>query len=170
MQYFQDPNGKAYAFDDDVVAVNDNGAYSFKTAAGQPLSALPEDLAPCPNNTPPGPTLARARSTQTVTIKAACAVAIAASFTSSALGAARTYGAQPTDQANIAAATAGGGSLWCADGTGTWALVVHTEAQAQQVRSDLWAHVQTCQTKYADLLNKISTAGTVSGVQKIAWS
>lgn len=169
MQYFQGASGKVFAFDADVVASETNGVWSFTTAAGFALSTLPTDLTPCLNNTPPGPTLAQAQASQAAMIKEACAAAITAGFSSSALGSAHNYGSQTTDQANIDRACVGGGGLWCING-GAWSLVTHTASQAQVARADLWAHIQASQTKYAGLLGQISGATTVSAVQAVSWS
>lgn len=172
MQYFQDPSGKVYAFDPDVVVKNANGAYSFETARGVALTSLPVNLVPCANNTPPGPTLAQAQATQNSVIAAACATAITAGFTSSAVGTALGYGSQAVDQTNIAtaAASTSGGALWAANSSGQWSLTPHTAAQAQQVRSDLWTHIQACQATYAKLLGEIAAATTVAAVEAVVWS
>lgn len=58
MQHFTDKSGNVFAFDDDVSATETDGVWSFRTATGAPL-ALPADLTPCPNNQPPGPTMAQ---------------------------------------------------------------------------------------------------------------
>lgn len=168
MQNFRTAAGRVYSFEDDVVAVEAGGAYSFQTVAGALLST-PADLAPCANNEIPGPTLAQAQIQQAATIRAACAAAIGGSFASPALGVGYTYGSDATDQANIATAAVTGGSLWCADSTGKWSLVSHTAAQAQQVRSDLWMHIQACQAEYAGLLSKIIAATTVAAVRLVVW-
>lgn len=169
MRYFQQPIGAVFAFDPDVVVTETNGVSSFKTAAGVPLPNLPTDLTPCPGNRPPGPTLARARATVIVTAKAACAAAIGAGFKSSALGSAYSYGSQDADQANIAVAAIVGGTLWCANSSDDWSFTAHTVVQAQQVRADLWTHIQSCQTKYADLLRQIAAATTVEAVRGVQW-
>jgi hypothetical protein len=54
MQYFKDSaTGNYWAFDEDVVATEQNGVYSFATAAGMPLGKVPATLAP--SNAPPEP-------------------------------------------------------------------------------------------------------------------
>lgn len=118
---------------------------------------------------PPPPTVAQAQATQEVTVKNACATAIAAGFTSSALGSACSYGSQTADQANIATAAVAGGTLWCANGTSAWSFAAHTAAQAQQVRADLWTHIQAQQATYAKLLGEISAATTVAAVEAVVW-
>lgn len=125
---------------------------------------------------PAGPTLAQAQAAQIAIIEAACSAAILAGFTSSALGASRTYGSNPTDQNNLLnAALASQGqsstwsaSLWCANGT-TWAYTPHTPTQVQQVNADWMTYRQTQQQKYASLIGKINAATTVAAVQAISW-
>jgi hypothetical protein len=58
MNYFQDSvTGEVYAFNSDVVATEAAGVYSFKTAAGLPLTAIPTTLQPCPGNAAPAPAM-----------------------------------------------------------------------------------------------------------------
>lgn len=120
----------------------------------------------------PGPTLSDAQTAQAAIVKVACAAAIAIGFSSSALGSACSYGGQTEDQANIAtaAASANGGALWCENSAGAWSLTAHTQAQAEQVRTDLWAHIQAQQATYAKLLGEIAAATTVAAVEAVVWA
>ncbi|QOK91586.1 hypothetical protein HF908_08905 [Ralstonia pseudosolanacearum] len=120
--------------------------------------------------------IARAKALQADKVQAACAAAIVAGFTSSALGAERTYGSKLSDQndlLNAALASQGQIStwtafLWCAE-DGTWTYSAHTAAQVQQVNADWLAYRQAHQKKYADLIAQISQAPTVDDVEKIVW-
>lgn len=152
--------------------VADYRGWSGYKADGTPveITAIAETPDATWSTTPPPPTLAEAQATQGSTIKTACAAAIVAGFSSSALGSAHTYASEPTDQTNISAAADAGGSIWCEDGSGTWSFTAHTAAQAQQARSDLWAHIQSCQSKYATLLSQISAATTVATVEAVVWA
>lgn len=132
----------------------------------------------------PGPSaaqqLATAKASQTAIVSAACQDAIFTGFTSSALGAAHTYPAKMTDQQNLASSVlssvmpgiAAGWTtpFWCADGSGTWAYVMHTAAQIQQVGTDGKAAVLACLTKNQALASQIEAAPTVEAVQAINWS
>jgi hypothetical protein len=122
--------------------------------------------------TAPVPTLAKAQSAQSTALSSACQAAITAGFTSSTLGSAYSYGCSATDQANVAAvaANASGGALWCASGSPVaWGFEAHTQAQAEQVRTDMLAHIQAQQMTYAGLLGKVAAATTVSAVQAVVW-
>jgi hypothetical protein len=114
--------------------------------------------------------LPAAQAAQTTAVTASCASAITSGFASSALGAANTYPSDVISQSNIdRAASISGGSLWCAPASGVWALTPHTMAQATQVQTDLWQHIQLNQTKLASLLSQINAATTVAAAQAITW-
>lgn len=120
--------------------------------------------------------LAAAQAAQTAKVSNACAAALCAGFSSSALGSARTYPSQDPDQRNLlnAALAAQGqpstwtASLWCAN-SGTWSLASHTVAQVQQVNADWLAFRQAQQQKCVTLIGQINAATSVSAVQAINW-
>ncbi len=112
--------------------------------------------------------LATVQSTKAQAIKAACQAAIAAGFSSSALGSAYSYPSDDNSQRNIAMAATAGGALWCETG-GIWAMVIHTSAQAKQVQTDLFAMIQRNQSKYAQLVAEIDTATTSEAVEAVSW-
>ncbi|MEW9586237.1 hypothetical protein [Paraburkholderia sp. DGU8] len=128
----------------------------------------------------PPPDVDGAKASQTALVSAACQAAIVAGFTSSALGAPHTYPAKPTDQQNLNASVvasilpgvAAGWTtpFWCADGSGTWAYVMHTAAQIQQVGQDGKAAILACLTKNQQLAAQIDAATTVEAVHAIVWS
>ncbi|MFL9899063.1 hypothetical protein PQR71_13015 [Paraburkholderia fungorum] len=137
----------------------------------------------------PGPSaaqlLASAKASQTAIVSQACQDAIVAGFTSSALGAAHTYPAKPTDQQNLNASVVasilpGVGAdwttpFWCADSAGTWAYVMHTAAQIQQVGTDGKAAILAYLTKNQQLAAQIdaisaSTPNAIDAVRAITWS
>lgn len=113
--------------------------------------------------------LATVQSDQISILRDACKATIENGFTSSAVGSAMTYPSSITDQGNIDRAAISGGSLWCADASGNWSFEAHTLAEAQQVRSDMTAHIQAAQSKYSDLVIQVNSATTVSDVQAICW-
>ena len=112
--------------------------------------------------------LAEAQAVQSAVIKTACRNAILGGFSSSALGADYAYPSDDVAQRNIGMCAVGGGLLWCETGA-TWAMVVHTTAQAQQVQKDLFAMIQTNQAKYETLMGEIAAATSVAAVQAITW-
>jgi len=170
MQTFQNAaDGTIWSFDPDVVVTDTNGVYSFKTAAGIPLS-VPNTLIPYTAPTPtPAQLLSAAQSAQGAIVNSACAAAIVAPFTSSALGSVNTYDCNPIDQENINLVAAHGGSLWALPSGGNWTFTAHTMAQGVQVQTDMLAHIQAQQTIYAGLLTQINAATTVAAVQSIVW-
>ncbi len=112
-------------------------------------------------------------------ISAACKSAIIAGFTSSALGAAYTYPAKPTDQQNLTASIAASlipsnpstwtTPFWCADSSGNWAFRNHTAAQIQQVGDDAKTAIMNCIAKNQTLAVTIETATTIDAVYAISW-
>ncbi|MEW9585523.1 hypothetical protein [Paraburkholderia sp. DGU8] len=132
----------------------------------------------------PGPSTAEllddAKASQTAIVSQACQDAIVAGFSSSALGSAHTYPAKSTDQQNLNASVVASilpgvaadwtTPFWCADGSGTWAYVMHTAAQIQQVGQDGKAAILACLTKNQQLASEIDAATTVEAVQAIQWS
>jgi len=115
MQTFQDAaTSRVYAFEDDVVATNTGGVYSFKTAAGVSLT-LPTTLVPYVVPTPtPNPLAAAA---------AASAAAFAAGLAITSTGTPALNGTYPIDPATQAHIQAEVVSILLngtfADGTGT---------------------------------------------------
>lgn len=123
--------------------------------------------------------LESAQAVQIASLAAECQSAIITGFTSNALGSAHTYPSTDTDQRNLlSAATVSQAqapswttSLWCACGSPvSWSLTEHTAAQVQQVNADWLAFRVAAQQKYADLLQQLSEATTVSAVQAVVWS
>lgn len=117
----------------------------------------------------PTPALAQAQAAQSTAMSIACQTAITGGFTSSGLGSAYAYPCDEVTQANIKTTSDHGGSLWCEPSGGAWAFLPHTVAQAQQVYSDMAAHIQAQQGVYAGLLAAIAQASTVAAVQAVAW-
>lgn len=117
------------------------------------------------------PAIAQTQASQSALMSSECKNAIEGGFSSAALGTSYNYGCKATDQANLNLfATIDGGNIWCQNGTGTWALVPHSLAQAQQVQKDMAAHIQAQQATYAKALSDIAAATTVSGVEAVTWA
>ena len=123
--------------------------------------------------------LAQAQATQSSALSAACASAIVAGFTSSALGSAHTYPSQPNDQTNLIGAVTASQSpglpatwacnFWCADSTGAWAFRSHTDAQIQQVLADAVSAREAFSAKLAGLVAQVDAATTVAAAQNVVW-
>lgn len=159
MNFYQLPDGEVAGFDDPMQAPT--GAVAI-TAEQFAAAALTRVL-----------TLAQAQSDRTTALYGDCQSAITGGFSSSALGSAYTYPATSTDQSNqqAVAACSTGGLLYCADSTGAWALVQHTQAQAQQVVSDFVKWLNTCQQKLAELTKQVNAPdATVATVQAVTWA
>lgn len=124
----------------------------------------------------PKPTLAQVKAAQLAAVSGACASELLQGFSSSALGATHTYPSLEADQRNLMNAAMASQeqtstwstSLWCATGE-AWAFTAHSSAQLQQVNADWLAHRQARQQKYADLVDKINAATSVTAVQAITW-
>jgi hypothetical protein len=124
--------------------------------------------------------LPAAQAAQIVVLLAACAAAITGGYTSSALGAAHSYGSQSTDQINMTASVVASllpslPSTWttpfkCADSTGTWAMRPHTAAQIQQAGLDGKTWVTACQNQFDAFSAQVTAATSVEAVQAIVWS
>ncbi|BCF98058.1 hypothetical protein PPGU19_026270 [Paraburkholderia sp. PGU19] len=120
---------------------------------------------------------AAAQKNQIAMVSAACASALTAGFSSSALGSPRNYPSQDTDQRNLLnAVTASQGQAstwntarWCANNV-AWSLASHTAAQVQQVNADWLVFRVAAQQKYASLVTEINSATSVAAVQAINWS
>jgi hypothetical protein len=123
--------------------------------------------------------LVSAQAMQANTLSSACAAAIVAGFTSSALGSPHTYPSQEKDQLNLTASYASSLApnlpagwitpFWCADATGNWAWTSHTAAQIQQVGTDGNAAVLACQSQNATLQAQVAAATTVDAVAQVVW-
>lgn len=120
-----------------------------------------------------------AQALQSELLNSACASAITAGFTSSALGSPYTYPSKTTDQLNLTASYVSSLApnlpsgwttpFWCADATGKWAWVNHTAAQIQQVGIDGKAAILAFQSQNATLQAQVAAAATVDDVAKILW-
>lgn len=150
----------------DLLKAQSQGQAITSDANGNPITVDPSSLL----------SIAQAQEQQTAKVSAACAAALVAGFTSSALGISCTYGSNDNDQRNLFnAALAAQGQpstwttqLWCAS-SGTWSLAMHTAAQVQQVNADWLAFRMSQQQKCANLIGKITAATTVAAVQAISW-
>ncbi|KVR28625.1 hypothetical protein WL61_23195 [Burkholderia ubonensis] len=121
--------------------------------------------------------LATAKSAKIAALNTACQVAIAAGFTSAALGSATFYPTSDTDQRNLqssalaAAWNAGAAdwkvSLWCERGD-AWSYVAHTAQQVQQVNADWVTFRTSAQQKYAAAIDQVNAATTVDAVRAVA--
>ncbi|MGM3277897.1 DUF4376 domain-containing protein [Ralstonia sp. 24A2] len=120
--------------------------------------------------------LAQAQAEQSAKVNAACANALVAGFTSSALDGAHAYPSQDTDQLNLQCAVSAAAiasstwttPIWCASND-AWSFAPHTATQVQQVNTDWLAHRVAAQQKYAGLIAKINAATSVEEVQAIDW-
>ena len=132
-----------------IVTDNDDGTYS--SVPRPALSLRPQKL---------------------TEINAACAAAITAGFTSSALGAPHTYQSQLEDQLNLVGAAAMGVtvSYRCTDVNGVYAARPHTAAQIKQVLAD-GAQVKLNMLAQATSLKaQVEEAETAEEMTAIVWS
>jgi hypothetical protein len=176
MQTFQDTATlKVWQFEDDVVAVETNGVYTFKTAQGTVLNT-PTTLQPY---TIPAPTaaqlLAQAQQAQIATLTAAYQSAIAqpVSYTSKG-GVTKTYQADPNSLSNLqnallglqAAGATPSGFYWvAADNTQVPFTYSDLQGLAAALLAQGWAAFQQLQT----LKGQVNAATTISAVQTIVW-
>jgi hypothetical protein len=124
--------------------------------------------------------LASAQTIQSNIINSACANAIVAGFSSSALGSAYTYPSKTTDQQNLTASVLASiipglaanwtTPFWCANSSGVWSWVNHTAAQIQQVGADGKTAILALQSQNATLQAQIAAATTVDAVVAIVWA
>jgi hypothetical protein len=142
------------------------------TEIGQPdpslVPVLPDAIA-----------LQQAKEKKISDLRMACFNAITAGFTSSASGAAMSYGYSLTDQHNLNAAAAASLSpvipptwtlpIWCANSGGTWAMLSHTAEQIQALNADAIAHRAGYSAKMAGLVPNVISAQTVADVDSITW-
>ncbi|WP_231409616.1 hypothetical protein [Ralstonia solanacearum] len=125
----------------------------------------------------PSETLAQVVAAQIASISAACEAAIVSGFTSSALGSVHTYPSTETDQRNLlgsAFAAQGRDSgwaspLWCTTDAGQWAFLPHSAAQVQQVNADWVDFRDVLRRKYANLIDQVNAATSISEVGGITW-
>ncbi|MBU9252461.1 hypothetical protein [Burkholderia multivorans] len=115
--------------------------------------------------------LAAAQDTQIAALRSACASAIMSGFSSNALGEIHNYPSALTDQINQSAIAqcAAGGFLWCATGA-TWALVPHTQTQAQEVVASFVTWLNDCQQQLASLIERVNAADSVDAAGEITWT
>ena len=115
--------------------------------------------------------LAELQAAATTTLTAACDAAITGGFSAAALGGAYTYPSAATDQANLAqtAAAAGGGLLMCESAAGVWALVAHSQAQAQAVLAAFIAWRDKQRQQLATLIASVEAATTPAAVAAVLW-
>jgi hypothetical protein len=127
----------------------------------------------------PGPSLDDARADQLRSISEACAEAITAGFTSSAIGDVVTYPSTLTDQANLNASVTASlmpevSAEWktpfmCCDSNGVWAARMHTASQIQRVGLEGKTAVLACLQRKWSLEQAIRDATTVADVLAIGW-
>ncbi len=182
-----DATGKIAAFYDTVdspapasATVLDITDAQWQTCVSQPGWTIANGALVAPPTPTAAQLFAEAQATQIAALSAACAAAIVAGFTSSALGSAHTYPSQPTDQTNLIGAVTASQSpglpstwacnFWCADSSGAWAFRSHTAAQIQQVLADGLAAREALSTKLAGLVAQVQAAATTAAVQAIVWS
>ena len=151
--------------DEWLACINQPGYTVVNGALVAPLPPTNEEL------------LAQANALQTTKASTACASALTAGFSSSALGTAHTYPSQGDDQRNLQSAVSAAIAapsnwttpIWCANSSGAWSFTAHTAAQVQQVNTDWLAHRVAMQQKYADLIARINAATSIAEVQAIDW-
>ncbi|APQ14758.1 hypothetical protein BJP27_24000 (plasmid) [Pseudomonas oryzihabitans] len=110
----------------------------------------------------------------------ACADAIVAGFTDSALGAPHTYGSTIEDQLNLTGTIQMGSifasdSTWkggfkCTDSEGVKAMRDHTLKQLQEVGVTFALRKQTLISRKDTLVAKAMACTTVEDVQAVTWS
>lgn len=115
--------------------------------------------------------LANMQAAQMLILSDGCRKQIVSGFASASLGAAHTYASDAIDQRNIllAAQSANGGLLSCADSTGAWSRKPHTQTQAQQVAADFVATSDTARVKLVGLEAQVNAATTVAAVRAVTW-
>lgn len=123
-------------------------------------------------------TLDQARADKIAEMSFACATAIFAGFTSSALGAEYLYPAKMTDQSNLAGSILDSlipgpadwtTPFWCADASGTWAFRMHTSTQIQQVGRNGKTAILAAMSYNEALRAQIETA-TMAQLDVIVWA
>ncbi|MEM5400866.1 hypothetical protein [Paraburkholderia unamae] len=155
--YAASPGGECVIRSDGVCVPADpgNADYQAYLASGEVATAVP---------------VSYYQTQQAAQLTQECNAAITGGFTSTALGPSYSYPSDPNSQGNqgCAAASPNGGMLWCALG-GNWALVQHTQAQAQQVCSSFMTYLNNCQAKLVALKAQVAAATTQVDVQSVSW-
>jgi hypothetical protein len=123
--------------------------------------------------------LDRQRAEKVSALSAACNTQIVVGFTSSALGAAHSYPANPLDQNNLSgsvlASILPGNAVdwttpfWCADAAGAWSFAPHTTAQIQQVGRDSKAALLAALSKNDTLAKQVAAATDKAGIDAVIW-
>jgi hypothetical protein len=122
--------------------------------------------------------LVTAQQDQTGILGDACAAAIMAGFSSSALGSAFSYPLDLTSQSNLQAAVMRMGmpnapatvNFMCADSTGVWARRAHTPEQITQVALDGMTYVEAVLAKKDVLVAQVVAATSAPVAQAVVWA
>ncbi len=112
-------------------------------------------------------------------LRAACASAITGGYVSSALGSPHHYPSGDVDQRNMLGSVAasllpdvGPGwttPFWCRDEAGEWSFTAHSAAEIQRAGGDGRLHVIDCQTRLAEILERLYAAVDATEVASITW-
>jgi hypothetical protein len=174
-----DAQGAITGFYDDSVSPVPEGMAAIKipdeqwqTCLSQPGWTVANGALVAPVPPTAAELLAQVQAAQGATLTQDCQEAIVGGFASGALGSTYTYPSTLTDQANQQAvsASADGGLLYCVNGAGEWALVQHTQPQAQQVVSDFVKWLNACQQQLVAFAAQVNAPNlTAAQVQAIAW-
>jgi hypothetical protein len=118
------------------------------------------------------PTQAQILETQklqaTYSLRAQCSKNIEGGFSHHADTVVYYYPSRITDQLNLNSASDNGGSLW-RETQNSWEFVMHSPAQAQQVRQSLWTHIQSCQQQLQELITSVDNATSLEQINAITW-
>lgn len=171
MIYYIKPNSNGAVIGNGI-AGTENDVPAGSIVCSQEQYQRPFDWAVINGEIVPSPNLlANAQAAQMRVLSNACQKRITSGFASSALGVGHDYASDAVSQRNIilAAQSAKGGLLSCADASGIWSRVPHTQAQAQQVAEDFVAASDAARTKLSGLETQITAAKTVEAVQAVVW-
>ena len=124
-----------------------------------------------PTPWPPAPTLAQAQAAQVAVLHAACAAAITGGFQSAALGSSYAYPSDLTSQGNqsTVASSPSGGALWAQPAGGVWALMPHSQAEAQAVVASFVAFLNANQQQLATYTANVNSAATPDAASAVVW-
>lgn len=132
------------------------------------------------NQPDPLMSLADAQALALSELEIGCGNAIAAGFSSAALGKPYSYPAKLTDQSNLQASVLESlfpgldedwtTPFWCQDEGGTWAYRPHTAVQIQRVGSDGKAAINACIARKIQLEEQLAKAKTIAEVEAITWT
>lgn len=170
MQTFKDTvTGSVWAFDDDVVATADaSGAYSFKTAAGEPVNA-PATLQPYVEPAAAAPTLADVQAAQNGVILAAAQAALAGVVAAYPDLEVATWPQQLAEAtaytANANAATPMLSAIAAASGNSVAALAANIMAKAVTFQDASGAVIG----KRIALMDQIAATTTVAAAEAVIW-